>query len=361
MTVQTTDPTPTEAPAGAELAIPPRAGLGLAQWVEAASAAQTIARTLVNSFFVPQAYKPQVPPRAPEQDVAQAVEVAVANATGAILLGQSLSTPSYEIDPLTALQNIYVIHGRPGMYAKFKLALAQAHGHRILDEEYSNEAVTVAGWRRGARPEDAVRIRLTMEDAERAGWTTNKNYEKTPADMLWSRAVSRVLDRIAADVLFGIASLEELYDIVPGEVVSTSNASTSRVTVEQLQAAAQQASAPAEPTLPIEPAAAVPMTEKSTWTALNTEWTRLGVKGPGAVERRLTGIRRIIDRHVAGGSELTAIEGDLVLDVLRGLDPEQHADRVAEILGERVDEPPVDGPADDVPPPAGPEPKGWDQ
>lgn len=359
MTVQTI--TPADVP-GAALTVAAAAPQSLTRWVEEASAAQSLARTLVRSYFVPQAYKPQIPPRAPADEVADAVEVAIANATGAILLGQSLSTPAYEIDPLTALQNIYVVHGRPGMYAKFKLALAQAHGHRVLDEEYTADAVTVAGWRRGAAPEDVVRIRLTMQDAERAGWTTNKNYEKTPADMLWSRAVSRVLDRIAADVLFGIASLEELYDIVPGEVVSTSNASTSRVTVEQLQAAAQQAAAPAEPTLPIEPAAAVPMIEKSTWTALNAEWTRLGVKGPGAVERRLTGIRRIIDRHVAGGSELTAIEGDLVLDVLRGLDPDQHADRVADILGERVNEPDVDGPAaDDVAPPAGPEPKGWDQ
>ena len=148
---------------------------GLDQWLVAADNASQLAARLVDSFFVPQAYKPQ------SRD---GRDQAIANATGAILLGQSLG-----LDPLTALQQIYVVHGRPGMYAKMKVALAQARGHRVWDEEYTAESVTVCGQRAGSS--DVVRITITMADAERAGWAQqNANYKKTPADMLWARAAS---------------------------------------------------------------------------------------------------------------------------------------------------------------------------
>ena len=174
----------------------PRA-TGLALWVEAAGEAQTIARALVQSFFVPQAYKPHIPPRASQEEVNAALEVAIANATGAILLGQSLSTPSFEIDPLTALQNIYVVHGRPGMYAKFKVGLAQAHGHRVTDIEYGPEQVTVEGQRKGT--DQVVRVTITMDDAKRAGWATpTSQYSKVPADMQIGRASCR--ERVYCEV-----------------------------------------------------------------------------------------------------------------------------------------------------------------
>ena len=172
-------------------------GLGaLSDWLAAADSASQLARQLVHSFFVPQAYKPSGP---------NGVEVAVANATGAILLGQSLG-----LDPLTSLQQIYVVHGRPGMYSRMKVALAQRDGHRIWEEEYGPERSTWAGQRKGS--EDVVRITITIEDAKRAGWTSNAAYSKTPADMLAARCSARVVDRIAADALFGIRSIEDLDD-----------------------------------------------------------------------------------------------------------------------------------------------------
>ena len=136
----------------------------LSEWVEAASNAQALARQLITSFFVPATYKPQ------NRDGA---EQALANATGAILLGQALG-----LDPLTALQQVYVVHGRPGLYSKMKVAIAQREGHRIWEEESSPTSVTWCGQRRGT--EDVVRVTITMADAERAGWTSNPAYKKTP-------------------------------------------------------------------------------------------------------------------------------------------------------------------------------------
>lgn len=307
-------------------------GLAVLQdWLTAADAASTLARSLVQSFFVPQAYKVNVPARASREEAEAALEIAVANATGAILLGQSLG-----LDPLTSLQQIYVVHGRPGMYAKLKVALAQARGHRVWDEEYSPEAVTVAGQRRGT--DDVVRIRITIEDARRAKWTEqNANYGKTPADMLWARAASRVVDRVAADVLFGLASIEDLEDDEPAP------AAAARVTIEDvrgpvaekvspaaLAAAAPAAPAPAEPEPPT-------LVDEPTWNAINAAFVRLGVTGPGVRQRRETAIRRIIDRPEtpaeAGTSPrtwLTQHDATLVVGTLQGTD----RDGIAALLGE---------------------------
>lgn len=288
-------------PPASGVALPEPSGDGipvsLSAWVEAAASAQSLAGMLVNSHFVPIAFKPQIARNSSPDEVRDAVGVAVANATGAILLGQSLG-----LDPLTSLQQIYVVHGRPGMYAKIKVALALKHGHRVWDEEFGPESVTVCGQRRGT--DDVVRITVTMADAKRAGWTSNAAYQKTPADMLWARAASRVVDRIAADVLHGIASLEDL------ETDTQPAAAPARVTVEDLAGpAAIAAPAPAAPQ----------MIDKNTWTAVNREWTRLGVTGPGSVERRMVAVRRLVDRDVTAGSDLTAAEGDVLLSTLQGI------------------------------------------
>lgn len=348
----------------------PRA-TGLALWVEAAGEAQTIARALVQSFFVPAAYKPQIARGSTPDEVNAALEVAIANATGAILLGQSLSTPSFEIDPLTALQNIYVVHGRPGMYARFKVGLAQAHGHRVTDVEYGPESVTVEGQRKGT--DEVVRITVTIEDARRAGWTSNDTYKKTPADMLWARAASRVVDRIASDALFGIASLEELETDEPAASVAPA-----RVTVEDVAARAAVAAAVEAVRQPDgEPDARVEMIDERTWKLLNAEWVRLDVIGPGMKDRRLRGISTLVGHPVEAGSTLTAAEADVVLSTLQGLRPSEHREhlvRLCEILGEPVPDAAPAPAGDDVPPPsdeelaaaaertapAGAEPPGWD-
>lgn len=175
----------------------------LDEWLTQAASAGQLARGLVASFWVPAAYKPDIPRNADPEERAAAVEVAVANATGAILFGWRLG-----LDPMTSLQQVYVVHGRPGMYAKMKVALAQAAGHEVWDEVYTAERAVVCGRRRGS--EQVVRIEITIEQARTAGWTSNAAYGKTPADMLWARAASRVVDRIAADLLHGITSIEDI-------------------------------------------------------------------------------------------------------------------------------------------------------
>jgi hypothetical protein len=116
----------------------------LGEWVDAARHAHQLVAPLVGTSFVPDSYKPKVDPRATPEQREEARQTAIANATAAVLQGITLG-----LDPMTALQQIYVVHGRPGMYAKIKVALAQSRGHEVWTEDLSDSRAVVAGRRRG--------------------------------------------------------------------------------------------------------------------------------------------------------------------------------------------------------------------
>lgn len=252
-------------------------------------------------------------------------QIACASGTGAVLTGLPLG-----LDPLVALAQVYLVKGRPGLYTKIKLALAQARGHDAWDVERTDDQVTCGGRRKGWPQERSVEITVTMQDAERAGWTANETYEKTPADMLWSRAMSRVLDRIAADVLFGIASIEDLeVDEVPEQ--------TSRPAVQAPAPAERPVSSSAilraalEPVQPPPPAEPSPPIEQTDWRRLMARFNELGVNGAGRDARRLQVMSEIVGRPITRGGELTVAEAALILDNLAG---EAGARTVAAALGE---------------------------
>lgn len=179
----------------------------LGRWVQAARDAHALVSPLVDTAFVPEAYRPKVDPRASAEAKAAARATAVANATAAVLQGITLG-----LDPLTSLQQIYVVHNRPGMYAKLKVALVQSRGHDIWVEDISDTRCVMAGRRKGS--DQIERVTVTMDQARKAGWTSNQAYAKTPQDMLYARAAGRLCDHIAADVLMGIASVEEIQDTI---------------------------------------------------------------------------------------------------------------------------------------------------
>lgn len=305
----------------------------LAAWVDAASNARRLVAPLVDTPFVPDNYRPKVDPRATPEQKREAYEIAVATATAAVLQGLSLG-----IDPLMALQQIYVVHGRPGMYAKMMVALVQSHGHEVWDEDLTDTRAVVAGRRRGT--DNIVRITVTMDQARKAGWATrNDNYAKTPQDMLWARAASRVCDRIASDVLKGLASVEAIQD-----ELSTPTGNGTRTVAPR---PAIQATASVEP----------PLDDEETATALTPE----PAAGPGstdeppitqAQQRKLHALLRerfgnnrdaglvylsgVVERELTTTNDLSKAEATACID---------------DLLAAPADEPPLDEP--DVPQPGG--------
>lgn len=275
-------------------------------------------------------------PQETDEEYLRRQQGAAASATAVAMRGASLG-----MDPFVALADMWNIRGKLGMLTKLRNAIAKSRGIKTGDREVNAESATC--WGVDPLTGETVEITITMADAERAGWTkSNDNYTKNPADMLWSRAMGRVLDRVAYGVLAGIASVEDLRDERTIEGVVVTPAPTTKVTVEQLQSAAAAASAPAEPTLDVDPPAPE-MIDQATWKAINREWQRLGVSGPGSVERRLGGIVRMIGRDIAGGSQLTAAEATVVLDTLSGIKSGE-PELVTDLLGET---PEPNAPAED--------------
>lgn len=281
----------------------------LARWVEAAHNAKTLVAPLVNTAFVPDAYRPKVDPRATDKEKQAAYEVAVANATAAVLQGITLG-----LDPMTALQQIYIVHGRPGMYAKLMVALIQAHGHEVWTEDLTDTRAVVAGRRSGS--EHTERITITMDMARKAKWTSNAKYQETPQDMLWARAAGRVCDRIASDVLKGIASVEEIRD----EIQAVAEVGIRTVSPRRRPAAIEATTVEDLPLDEPPPAAATaapapPMTKAQSGKmfALLTE------HGYSDKDAALAYIAIAVGREIASRAELTKAEAAVVIDRLEAL------------------------------------------
>ncbi|HTY35394.1 hypothetical protein [Mycobacterium sp.] len=347
MTVDTvataTSPTAALAPLATAGAALPDGLSKLREWASAATSAAQLVTPLVDTPFVPDSYRPKVDPRATTEEKAAARQVAVASATAAVLQGISLG-----LDPLVSLQQIYVVHGRPGMYARIKVALVIAAGHEIWTDDLTDTRAVVAGRRRGS--EVVERVTVTMDQARRAGWTKNETYAKTPADMLYARAASRVCDRIAPDVLMGIASVEDIQDEAaseaPGAAQRTIRPPRARVTAQVTTApqpgAQPAAAATGDDLLGYDEAASLPVANQEVaapqpldpaqWRKINARFVELEVVGEGQQAARLRVIRHIVGRPISRGGELTADEGQLVLDNLAG-------DAGYVVLGQALDRP----------------------
>lgn len=331
----------------------------LTEWVGAAAQAETLVRSLVKSAFVPEGYKVRTPPNAKPEQIAEAEEVAVANGTAAVLLGLGIG-----VDPLTALQQIIIIRNRPSSYAKFKVALLLSRGYDIWDGEITDESATVYGLRPG---DDKVRhVTITMEQAKRAGWTTNEAYAKTPQDMLWNRAAGRLCDRIGGNVLLGIPTVDDVHDEplrvdaqvgrVTADVILAGAEPTPRPAKRTRKAAASKAeqlerTTPqtdgmhdvdpdpvADRTQPVDEGSAqrpsIPPSGPPTQEAMKAMFAGLKAAGKTDRDEALEFIRQTIGRTVISRAELSANEVAAVIDRLAGdvLD-EAEAAQDADALG----------------------------
>lgn len=159
----------------------------LHQWAANLAAAHQIGSALCGTSFAPVHFRGK-----PDE------------AAAAILYGSEVG-----FTPTQALQNLYVIGGKPALYARPMVAIVQAAGHEVWTESKTDESVTVCGKRRGS--DKVISETWTIDRAKRAGYTNNKKYQTDPQAMLYARAASDVCRQIAADALAGMAySVEEL-------------------------------------------------------------------------------------------------------------------------------------------------------
>lgn len=209
--------------------------VSLVAWANEMAAAGQLADSLCRTQFVPENF------RGKQGDTA-----------AAIMMGKSLG-----MDPLNALQNLFVVRGRPGMYARTMHSLVLRAGHEVYRAAATEQAVTVRARRRGES--QWQEFTWTMDRAKKAGYVGNQKYQTDPMGMLSAKALAEACRTIAPDVLTGIAAttVEEIQlgDYEDTEVVEDAPAPaavTSKRTVKRKPRA--KAPEPQAPDLPPAPA-----------------------------------------------------------------------------------------------------------
>ncbi|MEH3142488.1 MAG: hypothetical protein PGN37_20415 [Mycobacterium kyogaense] len=152
---------------------------------ESMTAAKQLADALCDSELVPATYRGKP-----------------GNGAAAILYGAELG-----LNPIQSLQQIFVVHGAPAIYARTAVALLKRHGIVIETVSSTNDAVTV----RGSDPRTGQVEESTWDiaRADLAGYTSNKKYKTDPQAMLYAKAAMEVCRKIAPDVLLGIPYARE--------------------------------------------------------------------------------------------------------------------------------------------------------
>ena len=130
------------------------------------------------------------------------------------------------LSPLTVMQNLNVIHGKPSWSAQFISSIVIGC-NRFKNFDYvvegSSESLSVQCI--AVRLEDnklvkgtAVSIKMAREE----GWTTkNKKYQSMPEIMLKARASTFFGRQYIPDLLLGVQTSEEVVDIEPINVTDT--------------------------------------------------------------------------------------------------------------------------------------------
>jgi hypothetical protein len=330
-------------------------------WVELMAPAVELAKAIAGTEFVPAALRNK--------------PAAIA---AAILYGDEIG-----VGPMQSLATIAVIDGRPFVAAQTQRGLVYAAGHGLWLDEATNTRATWAGRRHGA--DEVTRITWTMDDARRAKLDGKPNWRGYPRAMLTARASAELVRAAFADVVGGLAAIEELDEFDPqlvglGRDVEPGPAATPAVGRRRARTP-KRAPAPAlvpplpqpaprprpplpgevdvepvvEPVVEVEPVAReqtlITPAQRRRMMAL---FSKVGMGGRSEDQRaqRLRLSADWIGRTVGSSNDLTSGEADRIIEALEQLG--EPVDDVEAPAGEAPDDDDVEqpGPTAPVAPPA---------
>ena len=138
-----------------------------------------------------------------------------------------------------AITGITVIQGKPTMSAEMMRALVLRAGHRFTVTEMTDKAVTVTVARK-EWPDDVQQFTFSMADAQHAGLAKSATYQKHPKAMLLARATSMACRAVFPDVVSGMGYVpEEIgHDDAPKRV-DTARLTPPKPTVQHVETAAE--------------------------------------------------------------------------------------------------------------------------
>ena len=157
--------------------------------------AQRIAKALAHSTIVPKQYQQNEP-----------------NCLIALEVSSRLN-----FSPLSVMQNMYIVHGRPAFEAKFVIATINSCGRftplrfRFDGEgtEYGCRAVCTDI----ATGEDLSGTKITRRMVDAEGWSSNSKWKSMEEQMFKYRAASFWQREFAPELTMGMMSREEVEDI----------------------------------------------------------------------------------------------------------------------------------------------------
>lgn len=114
--------------------------------------------------------------------------------------------------PITALSEVCEVNGKISFWGRTKAGILfrDARCEYVIPVQKTEKVCTLKAKRKNW-PE-AVEVTYTIEQAGKAGLTGKDTWKKYPADMLYYRALSRVINEVFPDVIQGIATAEDIQD-----------------------------------------------------------------------------------------------------------------------------------------------------
>ena len=126
-------------------------------------------------------------------------------ALAVILFGREVG-----MSPIAAMQGLYAVDGRVGLYSETMRAMVLAAGHEYRITTCDSSRCVIEGRRAGA--EEWQSFTFTMQEARDAGLGNKDNWKKYAPDMLLARATARMCRAIFPDAIRGFSAAEELQD-----------------------------------------------------------------------------------------------------------------------------------------------------
>jgi len=161
--------------------------------------AYKIAKALSATEMVPEHFQRGFVPKGASEPLGDS---ATWNLAAAIMYGAELG-----LSAVQSAQNVFVVHGKPAVYARTMAAQVRRAGYKIEEVEASDERVI---WR-GLRDGQWASSEWSIQRAATAGYTRNDRYTTNPQEMLRAKAIAETCRIQYQDVLLGMAySVEEL-------------------------------------------------------------------------------------------------------------------------------------------------------
>jgi len=205
------------------------------------------------------------------------------------------------IGTMSACQRFSFIKGVPTEKADSQLARFKSCGGRSQFKELTETKAVL--WLRHPNGDEHTET-FTIEDAKRAGLSSNDNYSKHPKAMLRSRAITAGLKSVGWEGAVGIYDPDEIADAATGEsLVKSVTQAAPGMTVAHVKQFERPGDEPAGPDVP------------STATADDMVKARHYVQG--ATQAQLERMQGIVEQRLKSGFYTTG-QADELLNLVNG-------------------------------------------